>query len=54
MVLKAMKNCLKKKLSGKTFVPKNIFGKFFGSLEIFQSSKVWKCSEVHVKNNFAF
>ena len=44
MVLKAMKNCLKKKLSGKTFLSKKSLKIFFLSSEIFQSLKMFRSS----------
>ena len=58
MVLKAMKNSLKNILSGKAFLSKKIFENFFPKFGNFMDfgnlSEVQKCSEVHVKNNFAF
>ena len=39
---------------GKHFCQKESLKIFFQSSAIFQSSEVWKCSKVRVKNNFAF
>ena len=53
--LESNEKFLEEKIVRKNIFVKKIFEIFFlQSLEIFQSSEVWKCSEVSVKNNFVF